>query len=264
MATYRQIHTHIWDDPKFEELSPHAKLLFIYGFSNKHRNEAGLYSITVRKIAFETGLTPEQATDAIKEIEKLGMWRYDWDNHVLWVKNALKYQSVSEKCLVAIRKDIDSINSPLTDEFKEYYKGILYPSDTLSIGYPNPSDTLAGNGNGNNKNNNKKNNNKNNIIILQPDEAEFLEVLETVPGYPFDRKKDLEMLRRLKERYPQLDHVESIKDWREYKADHPLTPKDNPRSQINTAFKKYVEWGKNIRAPAKNKGIEHPSGWQVI
>ncbi|MBE3586544.1 MAG: DnaD domain protein [Thermoanaerobacter sp.] len=151
MATYRQIHTHIWDDPKFEELSPHAKLLFIYGFSNKHRNEAGIYTITVRKIAFETGLTIEQAEAAIKEIEAAGMWRYDWENHVLWIKNALKYQSVSEKCLVAIRRDIDSISSQLVEEFKEYYKALLYPTDRVSIGYPKPTDNLAGKGKGKGK-----------------------------------------------------------------------------------------------------------------
>jgi hypothetical protein len=87
----------------------------------------------------------------------------------------------------------------------------------------------------------------NNIIVLKPDEAEFLAVLETIPNYPFDRQKDLEMYHRLKERYPALDHLEAIKDWREYKADKPLKKGDNPRSQINTAFKKYVEWGRNIK-----------------
>ena len=153
MATYRQIHTHIWDDPHFEELSPQAKLVFIYSFSNKHRNEAGLYNITVRKLAFETGLSQEDAEKAIKEIEANDMVRYDWDNHVLWAKNSLKYQSVSSKCIVAILKNLTTISSPLVQEYKEYYKDILYPIDTLSIPHATSSDTHPGNGKGNGKGN---------------------------------------------------------------------------------------------------------------
>ena len=162
MATYRQIHTHIWDDPHFEELSPHAKLVFIYSFSNKHRNEAGLYNITVRKLAFETGLSLQDAEEAIKEIESYDMIRYDWDNHVLWAKNSLKYQSVSSKCVVAILKNLTTISSPIVQEYKEYYKDILYPIDTLSIPHTTSSDTHPGNGkgNGNGKSNGKGKNNK--------------------------------------------------------------------------------------------------------
>jgi hypothetical protein len=55
------------------------------------------------------------------------------------------------------------------------------------------------------------------------------------------------MYHRLKERYPPLDLIESAKDWREYKADTPLKPKDNPRSQFNTSCKNYIKWGKNLK-----------------
>jgi DNA-binding transcriptional regulator YhcF (GntR family) len=98
-------------------------------------------------------------------------------------------------------------------------------------------------------NNNDNNENKeiNNIIIINPEEAQFLKVLETIQNYPLDRKKDLDMYKRLKERYPELDLIESIKDWAMYKQDKPLKAKDNPRSQINTSFKNYVKWGRNLK-----------------
>lgn len=140
MATYRQIHTHIWDDPDFEELSPHAKLVFIYGFSNRHRNEAGLYTLTIRKLAFETGLSQEEAEAAVREIEARGMWRYDWDNQVLWVKNALKYQTVTETNLAAIKKEIAAINSPLVAEFESYYSHLLAPAQAKGKGQGCPID----------------------------------------------------------------------------------------------------------------------------
>jgi len=157
MATYRQIHTHIWDDPKVEEFSANAKLLFIYSFSNKHRNEAGIYVITIKKMAFETGLTLEQTEAAAKEIIESHRWEYDWDNHILWVKNALKYQSVGGKTLIAIRKDINLISSPLVDQYIEYYKDILYPIDTPSKHIDNPLVTPPGKGNDKGKSNGKDN-----------------------------------------------------------------------------------------------------------
>jgi predicted phage replisome organizer len=88
---------------------------------------------------------------------------------------------------------------------------------------------------------------KENIIILKPEEAQFMDVLKTINDYPFDRAKDLEMYNRLKERYPELDMIESIKDFAIYKEDNPFKVKDNHRSQVNTSFKKYKEWGRNQR-----------------
>lgn len=189
MATYRQIHTHIWDDPIFEELTPAAKLIFIHGFSNKHRNEAGLYVITVKKMAFETGLTLEQANDAVKELVSHGRWEYDWDNHVLWIKNALKYQSIGKTTLIAINKDLDTIVSPLKSLFIEYYKDILYPTDTLPIPQPTPTDTLGDKDKGNGKGNGKGKGNDLSLEIEQfrsrysPEQLslidQFFEILRT-------------------------------------------------------------------------------------
>ena len=72
----------------------------------------------------------------------------------------------------------------------------------------------------------------------------FIKVLETIPKYPIDRKKDLEMYNTMKERYPKLDLLEAIEDWKQYKLDKPLEDKSNARSQINTSFKNYSNWGK--------------------
>jgi len=106
------------------------------------------------------------------------------------------------------------------------------------------------------KKENSKENIKEIIIMLAPDEVQFLDVLKTIPSYPFDRAADLQMYQRLKERYPPLDHLEAIKDWREYKADNPLKPKDNPRSQINTSFKNSMKWGKNLKTGGKSNGVD--------
>ena len=90
------------------------------------------------------------------------------------------------------------------------------------------------------------------VYILSNDEKEFLDILTRVENYPLDREKDLEMYKTLKERYPELDLLEAIENWRLYKLDKPLAKNSNPRSQINNSFKKYVEWGKCLKKGDSN------------
>jgi len=90
-------------------------------------------------------------------------------------------------------------------------------------------------------------NDKEDIYILTESEERFLNTLSKIENYPLDREKDLEMHKTLADRYPRLDLTEAIEQWRVYKLDKPLTEKSNPRSQINTAFKKYLGWGKCLK-----------------
>lgn len=106
-------------------------------------------------------------------------------------------------------------------------------------------------------------NDKNDIYILTESEEIFLNTLSKIENYPLDRKRDLEMYRTLADRYPELDLTEAIEQWRVYKLDKPLTEKSNPRSQINMAFKKYLEWGKCLKG-VDNNGISANKGNNVL
>ena len=105
-----------------------------------------------------------------------------------------------------------------------------------------------------NKNDKNDKNDKEDIYILSEDEKQFLDILNQIDNYPLDRKKDLEMYHSLIERYPLLNLLEAIEQWRIYKLDQPLKTNSNPRSQINTAFKKYMEWGKCLKKEGKQNG----------
>ena len=85
------------------------------------------------------------------------------------------------------------------------------------------------------------------IYIISSDELKFLEVLESITNYPIDRNKDLTMYNTLKDKYPTLDLLEAIENWKIYKLDKPLEKKSNARSQINTSFKNYVQWDKHTK-----------------
>ena len=101
------------------------------------------------------------------------------------------------------------------------------------------------------------------VVVLTDDEAAFIQVLESIKGYPIDRTKDLEMYHELQKRYPKVDILEATKDWAVYKKDHPLEPKSNPRSQLNTSCKNCEKWGKNQKG-VKPSGAsqEHPDEYE--
>lgn len=85
-------------------------------------------------------------------------------------------------------------------------------------------------------------------IILTSYEAAYIKLLGDIEGYPLDRKKDLEYMKQLEERYPTLDLVEAINKFSTYVMDKPFKNNANHRSQLNTSFGKYVEWGNCLKA----------------
>lgn len=159
MATYRQIHTKMWRDRKFEKLGVPAKLLFIYLWSNDHRNELCLYEVTLKTISDETGIPLENLKDAIAELCRCELIDYDFDNEVVWVRNALKYQVITPKSFISIVRNFSQVNSPLAEkaanalrEVVERYSNTFgIPLEYLSNGIPIVSEYQAGNGKGKGK-----------------------------------------------------------------------------------------------------------------
>lgn len=143
-----------------------------------------------------------------------------------------------------------------TAEIEQPQESNVHQPDHQATNSRPPSDHQATTKEQRNKDNKD---NKDNIIVLNSEEAQFIKILEGVKNYPLDRQKDLEMYNRLKERYPTLNLLESIKDWATYKLDQPLKAnKCNPRSQINTSFQNYVKWGRNLKGGSDN-GINKPT-----
>jgi phage replication O-like protein O len=85
---------------------------------------------------------------------------------------------------------------------------------------------------------------QNNIYILTSEEQELISVLESVKDYPLDREKETEMLKRLKQNYPSVDILETVKKWAIDKLDNPLEKKSSPRRQISTWCSNAEEWNK--------------------
>jgi hypothetical protein len=91
MSRLRSVSTAFWSDPLVEELNPHEKLLFLYLITNEKTNMLGIYENSVKKTAFETGLTTAQVEAIYKRFEELGRVRRL--NGWLMVLNFAKHQN---------------------------------------------------------------------------------------------------------------------------------------------------------------------------
>ena len=115
----RGFQTELWTDPFIQGLSPEAKLLFIYLWTNKHCNQAGLYEISLKTMAFDTGLSNESLPGLLSQLEPKVAWFAE--QNLVWVKNFLKRQCKSQSFLIAAAKCLLSIkNKNLVEEFMKY------------------------------------------------------------------------------------------------------------------------------------------------
>lgn len=136
---YRKFDTTTWQDPWFEDLSPNAKLAFIYLWTNETCNQAGIYEISEKRIKFELGY----GIDTIyKELEG----KIEWypDKKIVWVKNFFRRQCQNSKFAISALNSIKN-NRFAFQLFIQYNQGFLsrYKCkelkvliDTISIPYP--------------------------------------------------------------------------------------------------------------------------------
>ena len=115
----RGFQTELWTDPFIQNLSPEAKLLFIYLWTNKHCNQAGLYEISLKTMAFDTGLSVEALPSLLSQLEPKVSWSAE--QNLVWVKHFLKRQCKSQSFLIAAAKCLLSIKyNNLVEEFIQY------------------------------------------------------------------------------------------------------------------------------------------------
>jgi hypothetical protein len=88
--TYRNVDTEMWNDPWIEGRTPHGKLLFLYFWTNRACNSAGLYRIRLEQVALETGINGSDLDHALEDIkDKAPYYR---DTQIIWIKNFFKHQ----------------------------------------------------------------------------------------------------------------------------------------------------------------------------
>lgn len=232
ISLHRQIQEHwVWKDKPFSKGQAWLDILMMVNHEDK-------------KVLLGTELVEVKRGSRITSIRQL-CDRWGWSNTKI---NSFLTVLENDGMLVVKSDTKKTVLTVVNYSDYQVSKNEENDTETTEKRHGNDTETSQKHTNNNDNNeNNENNDNKNNIIVLNPEEAHFIKILEGVKNYPLDRTKDLDMYKRLSERYPTLNLIESLKDWATYKLDKPLKTKDNPRSQINTSFKKYVEWGKNLK-----------------
>lgn len=109
-------------------LSANEKLLYLYLLTNPHTNLCGMYKVSIRYIAFETGLTLTQVKDALATFSAAGKVLYEQEWVIL--VNHQKHQTASPKIQAGIKREMSEIPQGVAN--------LRYGIDRVSIGIDKP------------------------------------------------------------------------------------------------------------------------------
>ncbi len=156
MSRLEDVSTALWEDEDFDELSPDAKLTYLWSFTNARCGMCGVYRVRRRSIV-EGCLPAKRRDEALKDLEEHGYVRYveGW----LWVRSRVKHlRTKGSKMATGVIRDIERVPAehPLRSAFlTEYLENTWVSSwlsdakvEALSIPHPTPSEGLQGQGTG--------------------------------------------------------------------------------------------------------------------
>lgn len=132
MAKNRYINTHFWSDNYVSELDPIEKLLFIYFLTNPFTNIAGIYEITLRQIALDTGIDKDMILRLLERFaeDKKIFYIEGW----IFIVNFTKHQDQgSKKVKAGIISIFNAVPIKIKNRIFEAVKGIDSLSDLIKI-----------------------------------------------------------------------------------------------------------------------------------
>ncbi len=116
MSKNRYVDTRFWLDTYILDLDPSEKLLFIYFLTNSETNIAGIYEVSLRKVAMETGFDKETIERILNRFGENRKMFYQ-HNHII-IANFIRYQQLNPKVELGIANVLKS----LPQRVKEYIK----------------------------------------------------------------------------------------------------------------------------------------------
>ena len=137
MATYRTIRMAFWNSPAIENMTPEQKLLYLYLFTSPNTNNLGVLSVTIRKIAFETGMEEEAVRECLGHLEFHE--RIVMEDGDIWVCGFIRHQcSTSPKILTSLRALLPTVESAairraILKRYPHLFGAAPYPSDRVSL-----------------------------------------------------------------------------------------------------------------------------------
>jgi len=107
MAKQRVVSVKFWDDSYVMKLDPIEKLMFLYFITNPLTNISGIYEISLRRIAFDTGIDSEMVDKILKRFEKENkmIYREGW----LCITNFIKNQNLNPSVISGIERELKCV-----------------------------------------------------------------------------------------------------------------------------------------------------------
>lgn len=126
MAKFRNVSVKFWSDPFIESLTPEKKYFFLYLITNEHSSQCGIYEISYKQMAFETGYNQETVQKLVQFFEKSGKIKYSKRTNELAIKNFVKHNPQgSPKVAAFVEKELKMVKDRVLIAY-------IYDTDTLS------------------------------------------------------------------------------------------------------------------------------------
>jgi hypothetical protein len=159
VSKQRMLTTGFWSDPwVVDELNPLDRYLFIYLLTNEHTTIGGVYELSMRTMANETGIEKEELSRMLKRMETRVIYMDGW----VVFRKAIMHQNIgSPKIKAAVAQTLKSLPRALLEyvqvpaDFGELLQA-EYGIDTVSIWYPDGMHTLSHSNTNLNSNSNSK------------------------------------------------------------------------------------------------------------
>lgn len=141
MSRREDIENSIWSDPDFSSLSPDAKLVYLWSFTNPRCGMAGIYKLALAPVAPELGMSLTRLESALGHlardgVEGAGMAFYE--RGVLWVRSRVKHlRSKSPQMAKSVASDLRKLPPvhPLVVRFMAMYRSDSWLREDLGIAY---------------------------------------------------------------------------------------------------------------------------------
>lgn len=126
MAKFRNVSVKFWSDPFIESLTPDKRYFYLYLFTNEHTTQCGIYEITLKQMADESGYKVPAIENLIEFFEKAGKIKYSRKTSEMAVRNFVKHNPQgSIKVKTFVDKELKNVKDRLLIAY-------VYATDTLS------------------------------------------------------------------------------------------------------------------------------------
>lgn len=129
MATQRLVNTNFWKDTYVIDLDPVQKLLFLYFLTNPRTSLAGVYEISIREVAFDTGIDKDMVEKILNKfmVDEKMYYKNGW----IVLYNFVKHQRLNPSIVRGIEKAVEELPDWLKEIAKEH--SVLYNQQRLII-----------------------------------------------------------------------------------------------------------------------------------